>query len=371
MKKIRLSKSCLGPEEVQAVAGVLGRDFLGMGKEVEQFEHLLAQYLQLDPSKVVCVNTGTSALHLALLSLDIGPGDEVLVPSITYVASLQAISATGATPVLCDVIEGTAFLDAEDAERRVTLQTKAIMPVHYASSSVGIQQIYSLSERYNLRVIEDAAHSFGSTRDFKPVGHYGDIVCFSFDGIKNITSGEGGAIVTSDLQVLDRTRDARLLGVEKDTDRRFQGERSWLFDVTRQGFRYHMSNIMAAIGIEQLRKIDFFSKKRKSLAKLYKQCLSDCSFITFLNFEFDHLIPHIFPVRIIQNRDLVMTSLRESGIECGIHYQPNHLLTYFKTPYPLPTSELLFSQLLSLPLHPDLSEDDVLYICEKVKALLR
>jgi dTDP-4-amino-4,6-dideoxygalactose transaminase len=213
------------------------------------------------------VVNGTAALQLALQAAGIWQGDEVLVQSLTYVASFQAISATGARPVACDVDAETLCLDWRDAEKRLTPRTKAVMPVHYAGGVGALDEIYAFAEKYGLRVIEDAAHAFGTEYQGKKVGEFGDIVCFSFDGIKNITSGEGGCIVTNDEEVLRKVRDARLLGVEKDTEKRFSGGRSWEFDVTAQGWRYHMSNIMAAIGLEQLKRFPENASQRQVLAK--------------------------------------------------------------------------------------------------------
>ena len=255
-KLIRLSKSCLSDFEKKAVMSVLDKEHLGMGVEVCKFENILSAFFGR-PS--VCVSTGTAALHLALQAIGIGRGDEVLVQSLTYVASFQAISATGATPVACDVDPETLCLDWRDAERRLTSNTKAVMPVHYAGGVGALDEIYAFANYHGLRVVEDAAHAFGTIHNGIRIGGSGDVVCFSFDGIKNITSGEGGCIVTEDENVLGKLRDARLLGVEKDTKKRLLGERSWSFDVTNQGWRYHMSNIMAAIGIEQLKKFESFS----------------------------------------------------------------------------------------------------------------
>ena len=259
-KLIRLSKSCLRDGEKQSVLRVLDKEFLGMGEEVQAFERELTGFFG---RQAVCVVNGTAALHLALQASGVGRGDEVLVPSLTYVACFQAISATGAVPVACDVDPQSLCLDWRDAEKRITAKTKAIMPVHYSGGVGDLDSIYALAQKAELRVIEDAAHAFGSSYQKRKVGSFGDIACFSFDGIKNITSGEGGCIVTDDQEVLNLVRDARLLGVEKDSDKRYSGQRSWEFDVNRQGWRYHMSNVMAAIGIEQLKRIKKILSIRK------------------------------------------------------------------------------------------------------------
>ena len=372
MRKIRLSKSCLGSEEKDAVVRVLDKEFLGMGEEVGLLEQELAAYLNLKNSSVVCVNTGTAALHLALSALDIGIGDEVLVPSITYLASLQAISATGAKPVICDVLEDSVLIDPQDARTRITPNTKAIMPVHYASNSYGLDAIYNLAQEFNLRVVEDAAHSIGSKQGENFIGSSGDILCFSFDGIKNMTSGEGGAVVTADPIVLQRIKDARLLGVMKDTEKRLSGQRSWFFDVEHQGYRFHMSNIMAAIGREQLKKLNNFGIKRRQLVNVYRKSLSAVNGISHLNYPVTEIVPHICIIKITNGlRNQLMEFLRSKGVECGVHYQPNHLLTFYRTNYSLPIAEKLFEQLLTLPLHADLSVEDVDYVCNHIKEFMR
>lgn len=358
MSTVRLSKSCVGEEEKNALARVIDAGYLGMGREVQLFEEELKAYLGTE-SEVVCVNTGTAALHLSMSCLDIGPGDEVLVPSITYVASFQAITATGARAVACDVTAERVFIDLVDAERRISPHTKAIMPVHYASDSQSMSDVYAFAKRHNLRVIEDAAHGFGCTRNGKRIGYEGDVICFSFDGIKNITSGEGGAVVTADKELARRIKDARLLSVESDTEKRYKGERSWSLDVKHQGFRYHMSNLMAAIGREQLKKIDRFSAHRKKCVSRYREGLKGVKALEFLDLDYTNIVSHIFVVRITDGRrDMLMDQLRAKKIECGIHYMPNHLLEFFSTDYSLRVSEQLGRELLSLPLHADLTEKE-------------
>lgn len=366
-KLIRLSKSCLSSDEKQAVMGVLDRERLGMGTDVQQFEDALSEFFG---RPAVCVVNGTAALQLAVQSCGIGRGDEVLVPSLTYVASFQAISATGAKPIACDVHEDTCILDWRDAERRITPHTKAVMPVHYSGGVSELDAIYAFADRHGLRVIEDAAHAFGTTHQGKRIGSFGDIACFSFDGIKNITSGEGGCVVTSDPTVLRRIRDARLLGVEKDTEQRYTGQRSWEFDVTAQGWRYHMSNVMAALGLSQLKRFPEFAAKRQSLARRYDDLLRGHPRIKLLARDYDVVVPHIYVVRLrgIADRAALRADLRKAGIETGIHYQPNHLLALYKNPeaQPLPVTEHVFQQLLSLPLHPDLTVREVENICTRL-----
>ena len=372
-RAIRLSKSSVGDAEAAALAEVIHDGRLGMGASVASFENELAAFIG-GARRVVCVNTGTSALHLALQACGISAGDEVLVPTLTYVASFQAISATGATPVACDVRESDCSLDVADAEKRITERTRAIMPVHYASGPGSLDEVYALARRFNLRVIEDAAHAFGCTRNGAPVGSTGDVVCFSFDGIKNITAGEGGAIVTADEAVAQCARDGRLLGVENDTAQRLAGGRSWEFDVHQQGWRYHMSNLCAAIGRVQLGRLrGEFAPKRIQIASLYQELFAEClPACRVLPLRYGPIVPHIFPL-VIENgtRDAVRRALLADGVECGIHYKPNHLLSlYGGGRIPLPAAEALYGKLLTLPLHPELETEDVERVAGIVKRAL-
>jgi dTDP-4-amino-4,6-dideoxygalactose transaminase len=358
---LRVSRSVVGDLEKDAVWRVLDRGYLGTGSETQRFEEELAAYIGGGVG-VVCVNSGTAALHLALQALGVGPGDEVLVPSLTFVASFQAVSATGATPAACDIEEATGLLDLADAARRVTPRTKVVMPVHYASASGDLDAVYAFARERGLRVVDDAAHAFGCTYHGRRIGSFGDVVCFSFDGIKNITCGEGGAVVTRDLDLLERVQDARLLGVEKDTERRYRGERSWDFEVHDQGWRYHMSDIMAAVGRVQLQRFETeFKPKRIALAQRYRERLGSVAGLRLFAAEPGPVVPHILPVRILDDkRDRVRQALADRDIETGVHYKPNHMLArYGAGASHLPVAERLYRELLTLPLHPLVGLEDV------------
>jgi dTDP-4-amino-4,6-dideoxygalactose transaminase len=371
-KLIKLSKSCISNAEKHAVMGVLDREYLGMGEEVQQFEDALSEFFS---RPVVCAINGTAALHLSMQACGVSSGDEVLLPALTYIASFQAISATGAKPVACDINEKTCLLDLADAEKRITENTKAMMPVHYTGCAGDLDALYEFANKYNLRIVEDAAHAFGTTYKNKRIGSFGDIACFSFDGIKNITSGEGGCIVTDDEEILQNIRDARLLGVEKDTEKRYSGERSWDFDVTGQGWRYHMSNIMAAIGLEQLKRFSGFAENRQKIALKYDQLFSDQLSIKFLPRDYNTVVPHIYVVRVTgkNNRKEIQQKMLEKGIQVGYHYQPNHWLDFYKDykALPLPITDSIFPEMMSLPLHPDLSISEVEFVAENLILILK
>jgi len=360
---IRLSKSCLSRLEKESVAKVLDSEFLGMGSEVKKFEDDLTEFFG---RPVLCVSTGTAALHLALQAIGLGKGDEVLVQSLTYVASFQAISATGAKAVACEVNLDNLCIDLDDAKTKLTKNTKAIMPVHYSGGVGDLYEVYLFAEKHGLRVIEDAAHAFGTKYNGEKVGSFGDITCFSFDGIKNITSGEGGAVLTNDKKVAQRLKDDRLLGVQKDTEMRYNGQRSWDFDVYNQGFRFHMSNINAAIGIEQLKKIDFFKRKRQEIAQHYIKNLKKIKYIDFLKIDFLEIIPHIFVVKT-SKRDELKEYLAGNGIECGIHYKPNHLLSKYDFDITLPITEHIYSEILTLPCHTDLTTEEQNFVIDSIR----
>ena len=367
---IRLSKSCLGKEEQSAVLKVLEKEYLGMGEEVQNFERELSIFFG---RTAICVSNGTAALHLALQACNIGKGDEVLVPSLTYVASFQAISATGAKPIACEVNEETLTIDWRLAAKKINEKTRAIMPVHYTGGVGDLSGVYDFAKKYNLRVIEDAAHAFGTKYNSLKIGSFGDISCFSFDGIKNITAGEGGCIVTDDIDIINSIKDTRLLGVVRDTERRFSGERSWEFSVNEQGWRYHMSNIMAAIGCEQLKKFHSMAIKRQTLARKYDSLLSHNPGIRLQKNNYDEIVPHIYVVRIrgINSRDKLRQNLLQLGIQTGVHWQPNHWLSFYSSyQTELPVTDRVYSELLTLPLHPDLSFENIEYICENLQRLI-
>ncbi len=368
---IRVSQPVVGDEELAAVKLALERGYYGHAEKVLEFEDRLRNYL--DVPEVVCVVNGTAALHLSCDALGLGLEDEVLIPSVTYVASFQAITATGATPIACDVEGDTLLIDLEDARQRITAQTKAIMPVHYAGNAANMEDVLILAEDYGLRVVEDAAHAFGSTLGGKKVGSFGDISCFSFDSIKTITCGEGGAIVSRDSELAELIRQKRQLGI----DRRSHPATSWenrsrRYDVSTQGFRYHMGNINASIGLVQLGKADEFIARRREICKRYDTAFRDVDGLRTLCIDYKEVAPHIYVIRVEDGRrDDLMEFMQTRDIETGVNYIPNHLHTYFRRDgLTLPKAERAYSEMLTLPLHAALSDDEVTWIIETIKEFL-
>tara|TARA_B100001758_G_C18399468_1_gene608032 strand:- start:808 stop:1974 length:1167 start_codon:yes stop_codon:yes gene_type:complete len=370
-RMIRLSKSCICEDEKKAVKKILDKEFLGMGPEVKSFEDELSEFFGRD---AVCVVNGTAALHLALQAIGVSEGDEIIVPSLTYLASFQAITASGAIPVPCDIEKETFNIDPAAIKKLINSKTKAIMPVFYAGGVGNLEDINDIARLNNIRVVEDAAHAFGTQYKNKRIGSFGDISCFSFDGIKNITSGEGGCIVADDKDVLNKIRNARLLGVENDTEKRFNNDRSWIFDVKEQGWRYHMSDIMAAIGRIQLRRFDELKFQRQKLATKYQQILGSDPRIKLLKHNYDDIVPHIYVIQLLDN--IAFNEIKEyflqKGIHIGRHYMPNHKLSFFSGSNKdgLENTLDIAEKIITLPLHPDLSIQEVDYICETLKGFL-
>ncbi len=368
---IRVSGSNVGSAELEAIASVFERGYLGMGADVQQFEELLGEFFG---RPAVCVSTGTAALQLAVQCAGIGLGHEVLVPSLTYVAAFQAISATGATPVSVDVLDDSLTIDPVDAEHKVTSRTKAVMPVYFGGGIRGLEQIRAMAKKYELRVIEDAAHAFGTEFDGVRVGSDGDISCFSFDPIKNLTSGEGGCIVSEDTVFMDRVRDARLLGVMGDSKARNTERRLYEFEVEAQGWRYHMSNINAAIGKAQLAVFPERAALRQQLARTYNDIFQSVPEVQVLPYEYNDVVPHIYVVLFTTTeiRDHVKGRLlSDINVETALHWYPNHYLARYRDESgTLKVTEDSFSRMLTLPLHTKLSVDEIRYIGEQVVTLV-
>ncbi len=379
--QMRLSKSIVGQDEVDAVARVILEDgYLGMGAETRHFEEDLARYLGVQPWQCISVNSGTAALHLAVqvareqCARELDGQPEVIVPSLTFVASFQAITAAGCKPVPCDVLLETGTIDLADAGRRLSPRCIALMPVDYASNPWHLNEVYAFAARHNLRVVEDAAHAFGCCHHGRKIGSFGDLVCFSFDGIKNITCGEGGLLVAFEREAAELAADARLLGVAGDTAKRFAGARSWDADVPRQGWRYHLSNIMAAIGRCQLERLENeFIPARQRLGQIYRERLQGLADLALFSQDpEDYIVPHIMPVRILNGRkQAVVAALEKAQIPTGLHYKPNHLHSFFRASRSgLPNCERLFGELVTLPLHPGLAESDLDLICSTLEKAL-
>jgi perosamine synthetase len=354
---IPLQRPFLGPEELQAVARVFEGRWLGLGAFTQAFEKELRTFLGV--AYAVAVSSGTAALHIALDVLDLQPQDEVLVPALTFVATAQAVRMAGATPVFCDVEAKTFNLDVHDAASRITPRTKAVIPVHYGGTACDMDAIHRLAAQARLKVIEDAAHAFGSTYKGQKIGTLSDLTCFSFDPIKNITCGEGGAVVTNDQDLADKAASRRVLGITRDAWSRLEGAHPQSYDVVGPGFRYHMSNINAAIGLEQLKRFDAFRQRRQAIARRYDEALTGIPGLLLREQHLPETCPFSYVVRVLDGRrDALMGYLQEDGIMTGIHYIPNHLHRAFaQRRTTLATAERLGREILTLPLFYEMTDE--------------
>ena len=366
-----VSRPSICEEELEEVKKVFDTGWLGLGSTVFEFENKLKEYLSA--KNVIAVNTGTTALHIALDAFGISEGDEVIVPSLTFCASIQVITALKAIPVFCEVEPNTLNIDVEDVKRRITSKTKAIMPVHYCGNACDMDTLLAIGKENNIIIVEDAAHAFGSSYKGKKIGSFGDVSCFSFDPIKNITCGEGGAVVLSNDAIAEEIRRKRILGIDKDTWHRYKNERSWFYEVTTQGYRYHMSNINAAIGLAQFKKLNEFIEKKRIIVKLYNEQFKDLDGLKLLEWDLNETAPFTYIIRVLDGkRDEMMDFLKERGVGTGIHYIANHIQPFF-LPYavPLPKTERVWKEILTLPLYYDMSEDDVDLVIKSVTAFLK
>ncbi|WP_114993559.1 DegT/DnrJ/EryC1/StrS aminotransferase family protein [Synechococcus sp. UW179A] len=365
---IRLSKSTVTTSDINSVSQCLREEFLGIGSYVQEFETKICSY---GYQYAIATSSGTSSLQLALQAHGVGPGDEVVLPSLTYVATYQAVSATGATPISCDVRLSDLSLCPDSLLSLISNKTKAVIHVHFASLLGSLHEVRSLLRHHSIPLIEDAAHSFGDWSINH--GNY-DTICHSFDGIKNITCGEGGVVCTTNKHIADTISDLRLLAVSNDSVQRYKNARSWNFDVKSQGWRYHMSNINAALGLSQLQRIDSIRDKRRTLSNYYYQALLASQYFTpllpLLNND-TLTIPHIYPV-LAASQGFDTNSFRnfmlDNNIQTGLHYYPNHLLSYYLSSVkePLPNTMAIYPQMVTLPLHLDLNYNDIDRIVETI-----
>ena len=353
--------------ELAAIERVLATGQYGHGAETEAFEEELAAYLGVD--EVVAVATGTAALHLALLVAGVGPGDDVVVPSLTFCASVQAILATGAHPRFADVDPDTLCVTADHIEAALSPATRAVMPVLYGGRAVDLTTITARLADRDIAVVEDAAHAFGSQHRGRRVGATGALTCFSFDAIKALTCGDGGAIVPRTPAEARWLRRARLLGMGSPREKRVAAVS---YPVHEPGFRYHLSTLHAAIGRVQLTRFADIAARRRQLWRQYATALAGIPTAAMVDLDVVNSVPFNCVVRVpAPARDAVHARLHAAGIQAGVHYPPNHLQPAFtRWSRPLPATEGVAGEILSLPFHPDLTDDDISHVTATLAAAL-
>lgn len=366
---IPLLKPQIDKNVVKRISKILSEGWLGMGYVTKQFEDEIAKFLQLKNRFVVATNTGTSALHLALIIAGVKNSDEVIVPSFNFVADHQVILMVGARPVFCDIREDNLGVDCTSIKKLITKKTKALMVLHYAGIPCDLNGVYKLAKEYNLRVIEDATHAFGTKYNGEYIGSFGDITCFSFDPIKIVTSVDGGAVVVKKAEDMDKLRKLRVLGINRDTIERYKSNRVWEYDVITEGFRYHLPNVNAAIGLSQNRKVKEFIRNRQKYCKTYSKFLSKIKEIIVPETNYKNVSPFMYYVRVTNNkRDTLIDYLMAKKIQTGIHWIPAHKFSYFKqyAKARLPVTEKIFKEIISLPLHSYMNRKTLKYIIETI-----
>lgn len=369
MKQIPVFKPFIEKEEIDAAVRSLEQGWLGMGSSVGKFEAALKDYIGCDDRYVVAVSTGHAALHLAMMLIDLKPGDEVITPSFNNIADFQAILAVGAKPVFCDIRDDTLCIDVKKAEDLIGPKTKAIIAMDYDCCLADHDAIKNLADRYGLRVIHDAAHSFGSFYKKEKIGSFSDISIFSFDPVKTITCIDGGALVVKTQKEVDLLHQMRLIGMSQPVAVMYDNQRAWTYDVNRLGFRYHMANLHASIGLAQIKKMPVITESRQSACRLYNKILSGLGNITTPNTEFIDITPFLYYIRVpSKNRQELRDWLSKRGIDTGIHWQPGHWFTLFSNARKgdMSITDRVGSEILSLPLHSSMSTEDIDRVCSAI-----
>ena len=365
--KIPFSPPYIDEAVIKEVVDSLRSGWITSGPKVKALEEEIKVFS--NAKEVLCVNSWTSGAIMMLRWLGVTAEDEVIVPAYTYSATALAVLHAGAKPVMVD--SGEDFNISVDAIRKaITPRTKAIIPVHYAGRPCDMDAFLKIKEETGIRIIEDAAHAFGTYYKGKKIGSFGDITCFSFDSIKVMTCGEGGAIVTNDPDFDDLSRKKRLLGIDRKTMHvKDWKKRSWIYDVPTLGYRYHMSNINAAIGLAQIKKVDKFIARRRELCHLYDNELRDVKGIERMPEGYDTITPFMYVIRVKDgNRNQLKDFLMEHDIESGISYIPCHHFSLFhKDTDNLPITDQIFEEILCLPMHYELSDNDVKEVANVIK----
>lgn len=367
---IPVFKPLIGDKEKEASVSVLDIGWLGMGKNVGQFEVEIQKYIEADDRYIVAVSTGHAALHLGLLLMDIGPGDEVITPSFNNAADFQAILATGAEPVLCDIDEDTLNIDLDKAEALINKRTKAIIVMDYDCILCDHDRINEIAAKYNIRILHDAAHSFGSRYKGKKIGSFSDMTMFSFDPVKTITCLDGGILVVKTEEEMKKLHEMRLVGMGQPAEVMYQNTRAWTYDMKHLGYRYHMSNMHAAIGCAQLSKIKEIEISRREACRFYNQELKDITEVIIPKTNFDDIVPFLYYIRVSKDtRDDFKSYLYDNGIDTGIHWQPGHWFTLLKDAKrgDLSVTDKIGHEILSLPLHSNMKQEDLVKIVKYIK----
>lgn len=361
----------VGEAEKQALLDVIDSEWITMGPRVEELERRFADVV--GTKHAVAVNSCTAALHLANVCLDLAAGDEVIVPSLTFAATANAVVFTGATPVFADIKSADDWtLSPEHVAAQITPQTKAVIAMHYAGYPCDMAALQAVCDSHGVRLLEDACHGLGGSLDGKPMGSLSEIGCFSFYSNKVITTAEGGMLTTDSDEIALRTRRLRSHGMTRTAIDRIRG--AMTYDITEVGYNYRMDDIRGALGLVQLAKLPGYIDKRQKLVDYYHSRLDTITGITCPRHGSRGVPAHyILPVRVDPgvDRDAIRTSMAAAGIQTSMHYPPVHYFGHYATrSWELPNTELIGDVALSLPLYPHLTFEQIDQVCEALSAAL-
>ena len=372
----------IGEEEITEVVDALRSGWITTGPKARQFEHDFSAFLGDSSLHSLAVNSATAGLHLALEGLGIGPGDEVITTTHTFTATAEVVRYLGADVRLVDIDPATLCIDPKLVEAAITPRTKAIMPVHYAGLAADMPAILAIAQRHGLKVVEDAAHALPSTQGGRLIGTLdSDATVFSFYANKTMTTGEGGMLVTRNAELAQRARVMRLHGMNRDAFDRFTAKvPSWYYEVVAPGFKYNLTDIAAAMGLHQLKKVRAFQQRRAAIAARFDMAFAGLPLITPPGPAAGDLHAwHLYALRLGKDaaitRDRFIESLFEQGIGCSVHYIPLHLHPFWRDRYQLqaaqfPHSQLAYERLISLPIYTRMSDADVDRVIAAVRRAL-
>lgn len=356
--------------EINAAIESLRLGWLGPGSYVYEFEKKIAAYIGVDEKLVVAVNTGTSAVHLGLVLSGVGSGDEVITPSFNNIADFHAVKMQGAKPVFCDILESTLTINPETIEPLITEKTKAIICLDFGTSLCDYDAVKIIADKYNISVVHDAAHAFGSKYKGQMVGTYSDICTFSFDPVKNITCIDGGAVIVKSPEFAKRLRAMRQLGQQQSQEVLYKNQRSWTYDVSEIGFRYHLANLHAAIGVQQMKRIEFIKKQRQRVCDFYTSNLKGLDGVILPLVEKD-IFPFIYVIRVLNSkRQDFINYMKLHGVDTGIHWQPGHKFSFLKNEKSglLVVTDKIAEEIVTLPTYPDLTDDELTKVTNTMKS---
>ena len=374
---IPFSRPWIDDTEIEAVSQVLASKWISTGNRVREFERAFAEYLGV--KHAIAVSSCTAALHLSLIVAGVGSGDEVITTPYTFTATAEAIRYVDAKPVFVDIHPDTLNIDTNKIAQAITARTKAILPVHIAGIPCDMDALRDITQSYNLTLIDDAAHAIPVEYSGQHIGAIGDLSAFSFYANKNLTTGEGGMITTNSDAFAEPLRTMRLHGIDKDAWARQSQRNIWHYDIATEGYKYNMTDIQAAMGVCQLMKLNKQHERRRNFAQMYQTELTKFPEIS-TPVAPENPREHAWHLYIIQlqtgNRDDFVASLRAANIECSVHYIPLHLFEFYQERYgyrvgDFPCAEAAFERVVSLPLHPGLTEADVHIVIDAIgKALV-